>query len=124
MSNEHVSTSTASVCVYIVYVLDRGQQNGLPELRRDIYQVLSDLCCSDKAARKTLAQLLTKLNDHLNQCQIRWLNHLNYGQIKDNESITDYSLALKKLTVHAHFPDLIHWLRDMFVTGLNRNSAI
>ena len=42
---------------------------------------------------------------------------------KDDESITDYSLAIKKLTVHAYFRDLNRWLRDRFVTGLNRRHA-
>ena len=42
---------------------------------------------------------------------------------KDNESITDYSLAIQKLTVRANFPDLNRWLRDRFVTGLNRSHA-
>ena len=42
---------------------------------------------------------------------------------KDNESVTDYSLAMKKLTVHANYPDLNRWLRDRIVTGLNRCHA-
>ena len=42
---------------------------------------------------------------------------------KDNESITDYSLEIKKLTVRANYPDLNRWLRDTFVTGLNRSHA-
>ena len=42
---------------------------------------------------------------------------------KDNESITDYSLAIQKLTVHANFPDLNHWLPDRFVTRLNRSHV-
>jgi len=32
-------------------------------------------------------------------------------------------LAIKKLTVHANFPDLKFWLRDRFVTGINRSYA-
>ena len=35
----------------------------------------------------------------------------------------DYSLAIKKLTVHANFSDINRWLRDRFVTGLNRSHA-
>ena len=42
---------------------------------------------------------------------------------KDNEIITHYSLTIKKLTVHANFPDLNRWLRDRFVTGLNHSHA-
>ena len=42
---------------------------------------------------------------------------------KDNESITDYSLAIKKLTVHANFPDLNLGLHERFVTGLIRSHA-
>ena len=42
---------------------------------------------------------------------------------KDNESITDYSLAIQKLSIHANFPDLNRWLRDRFVTEINRSHV-
>ena len=32
-------------------------------------------------------------------------------------------MVIKKLTVHANFPDLNRWLRDRFVTGLNQKYA-
>ena len=32
-------------------------------------------------------------------------------------------MAIKKFTVHANFPDLNRWLRDRFVTGLNKKYA-
>ena len=51
----------------------------LSEVGRDIYQLLTDLCSPNKAASKTLDHLLNKLNGHLNQCQMRWLNHLSSG---------------------------------------------
>ena len=38
-----------------------------------------------------------------------------------DENVTDYSLAIKRMNVHANFPDLNRWLRDRFVTGLNEN---
>ena len=41
----------------------------------------------------------------------------------EDESVTDYSLAIKKLTIHANFPDLNRWLRDRFVTWLNQKYA-
>ena len=41
----------------------------------------------------------------------------------EDESVTDYCLAIKKLTVHANFPDLNRWLRDRFVTGMNQKYA-
>ena len=39
------------------------------------------------------------------------------------ESIADYSLAIRNLTVRANFPDQNRWLRDRFVNGLNHNYA-
>ena len=74
---------------------------------RDIYQVLSDLCSLDKAASKTLDQLLKKLTDHFEPVP----NEMGESFIfwtrvqKDNKSITD-SLAIKKLTVNANFTGL------------------
>ena len=43
---------------------DRRKSIFLSEVGRDIYQILSDLCSPDKAASKTLDQLLKKLKDH------------------------------------------------------------
>ena len=41
----------------------------------------------------------------------------------NNERITDYSLAIKTLKNHANLPDIIRWLRDRFVPGLNRSHT-
>ena len=92
---------------------------------KDIYQVLSDLCSPDKAASKTLDQLLKKLKDHFEPVPNETAESFKFWTRvrKDNESISHYSLAIKKLTVHANFPDLNRWLRDRFVTGLNRSHA-
>ncbi len=104
---------------------DRRKAIFLSEVGRDIYQVLSDLCSPDKAASKTLDQLLKKLKDHFEPVPNEMAeSFLFWTRIqKDNESITDYSLAVKKLTVHAHFTDLNRWLRDRFEAVLNRNHA-
>ena len=43
---------------------DRRKAIFVSEVGRDIYQVLSDLCNPDKAASKTLDQLLKTLKDY------------------------------------------------------------
>ena len=61
----------------------------------------------------------------MSQSQMRWQIRFKFWtrvQAED-ESVTDYSLAIKKLTVHANFPDFNRWLRDRFVTGLNQKYA-
>ena len=115
---------------------DRRKGKFLSEVGRNIYQVLSDWCNPHKphkAASKTLDKLLKNLKDHFEPVPNEMAVSFKFWTRvqKDNESITDYSLAIKKLTVHAYFPDLNRWLRDTFVTGLNcshaavrRNSAI
>ena len=97
----------------------------LSEVGRENLQVLSDLCSPDKAASKTLVQLLKKLKDHFEPVPNETAESFNFWTRvqKDNESITDYSLAIKKLTVPAYFPDINRWLRDTFETGLNRSHA-
>ena len=104
---------------------DRRKAIFLIEVGRDIYQVLSELCSLDKAASKLLDQLLKKLNDYFEPVPNEMAESFTFWTRvqKDNESITDCSLAIKKLTVHANFPFLNRWLRDRFVTGLNRNLA-
>ena len=105
---------------------DRRKAIFLSEVGRDIYQVLSDLCSPDKAASKTLDQLLKKLKDHFEPVPNEMAeSFLFWTRIqKDNESITDYSSAVKKLTVHSNFTDLNRWLRDRFVMGLNHSHAV
>ena len=92
---------------------------------RDIYQVLSGLCSPDKAASKSLDQMLKKLKNHFEPMPNEMAESFKFWTRvkKDNESITDYSLAIKKLTAHANFPDFNRWLHDRFVTGLNRSHA-
>ena len=104
---------------------DRRKAIFLSEVGRGICHVLSVLGSPDKAASKTLDQLLKKLKDHCEPMQNEMAESFKCWTPvqKDNESITDYSLAMKKLTVHANFPDLNRWLRDRIVTALNRNHA-
>ena len=55
--------------------IDRRKAIFLSEVERDIYQVLSDLCSPDKAASKTLDQLLNKLQDHFEQVPNEMAGH-------------------------------------------------
>ena len=54
------------------------------------------------------------------QSQMISQSRLSFGhesKLKTSVTLTDYSLAIKKLTVHANLPELNKWLRDRFVTG-------
>ena len=76
-------------------------------------------------ASETIDQLLKKLKNDFEPVPNEMAESFKFWTRvqKDNESITDYSLAIKKLTVHANFPDLNRCLRDRFVTGLNCSHA-
>ena len=65
----------------------------LSEVGRFMYQVLSDLCSPDKAANKTLDQLLKKLKDHFEPVPNNMAESFKFWTRvqRDNESITDYS---------------------------------
>ena len=95
----------------------------LSEVGKDIFQVLSDLFSPDKPANRTLEELLTKLKEHYEPIPNEMADSLKFWtRVQGSrESIADYSLAIRKLTVHANFPDQNRWLRDRFVTGLNHN---
>ena len=97
----------------------------LSEVGKEIFQVLSDLFSPDKPADKTLEELLKKMKDHDKPVPNEMTESFKFWtrvQAED-ETATDYSLAIKKLTVHANFPDFNRWLRDRFVTGLNQKYA-
>ena len=105
---------------------DRRKAIFLSEVGRDIYQVLFDLCCSDKAGSKTLDQLLKKLKDHFEPVPNEMAESFKFWTRvqQDTESITDYSLEIKKLTVHANFPALKRWLSDRFMTNIIFERAV
>ena len=74
---------------------DRRKAIFLSEVGRDIYQVLFDLCSPDKAASKTLDQLLKRLKVHFEAVPNEMTESFTFWtQVhKNNESITDYSLT-------------------------------
>ena len=87
---------------------DRRKAIFLSEVGKDIYHVLSNLCSPEKPASKTLEQLLKKLKGHFEPVPNEMAELFKFWTRvqKDKESTTDYSFAIKKLTAHAHFPDL------------------
>ena len=93
------------------------------EVGKEIFQVLSDLFSPEKPADKTLCELLKRLKDHYEPVPNEMAESFKFWTRVQSleESVTDYSLAIKRMTVHANFPDLNRWLRDRFVTGLNGN---
>ena len=95
----------------------------LTEVGKEIFQVLSDLFSPGKPADKTLCELLKRLKDHYEPVPNEMAESFKFWTRVQSleESVTDYSLAIKRMTVHANFPDLNRWLRDRFVTGLNEN---
>ena len=79
----------------------------LNEVGKDIFQVLSDLFSPDKPANRTLEELLTKLKEHYEPIPNEMAESFKFlTRVQGSgESIADYSLGIRKLTVHANFPD-------------------
>ena len=95
-------------------IAERRKAIFLSEVGKEIVQVLSHLFSPDKPADKTLAEHLKKIKDHYEPVPNEMAESFKFWtrvQAED-ESVTDYRLAIKKLTVHANFPDLNRWLRD------------
>ena len=96
----------------------------LSEVGKEIFQVLSDLFSPGKPADKTLAEHFKKMKDHYEPVPNEMAESFKFWtrvQAED-DSVTDYSLAIKKFTVHANFPDLNRWLRDRVESEVCKRS--
>lgn len=98
----------------------------LTEIGAEVYSTLSNLLLPAKPKDTPFADIVTALERHYNPAPLEIAESFHFGtrHQKPDESISDYIVALKKLSIHCNFGEFLQRaLRDRFVCGLN-NSKI
>ena len=94
----------------------------LTEVGPEVYSVLSNLLSPAKPKDSTLENTIRRLKDHYDPAPLEITESFHFGMRNQNpgESINDYILALKKLSIHCNYGEFLNRaLRDRFVCGLN-----
>jgi hypothetical protein len=103
-------------------VSDRKRAIFLTEIGPDVYSTLSKLLVLAKPKDTSLTNIVQALEKHFNPAQLEIAEHFHFGTRtqKPGESIGEYVVALKKLSIHCNFGEFLNRaLRDGFVCGLN-----
>ena len=102
-----------------------GQQRKaifLTEVGPEVYSVLSNPLSPVKPKDSTLENIIRRLKDHYDPAPCKITESFHFGMENQNlgESINDYIVALKKLSIHCNYGEFLNRaLRDRFVCGLN-----
>lgn len=94
----------------------------LTEIGPEAYSTLSNLLAPAKPRDTHFADIVKALERHYNPApmEIEESFHFDSRYQKQNESIGDFIVALKKLSIHCNHGELLNRaLRDRFVCGLN-----
>ena len=94
----------------------------LTEVGAEVYSVLSNLLSPAKPKDSTLENIIRRLKDHYDPAPLEITESFHFGMRNQNpgESINDYIVALKKLSIHCNYGEFLNRaLRDRFVCGLN-----
>ena len=94
----------------------------LTEIGPDAYSTLSNLLAPKKPKDTPFADIVKALEKHYNPVPLEIAESFHFGTHyqKQDESISDFIVALKKLSIHCNYGEFLNrGLRDRFVCGLN-----
>jgi hypothetical protein len=103
-------------------VVDRKRAIFLTEIGPEAYSTLSNLLTPAKPKDTTLADIIIALEGYYNPAplEISESFHFNMRNQKQGESVGEYIVALRKLSIHCNYGEFLNRaLRDRFVCGLN-----
>ena len=103
-------------------VANRKRAIFLTEIGPDAYSTLSNLLVPKKAKDTLFADIVKALEKHYNPAPLEIAERFHFGTRyqKQDESICDVIVALKKLSIHCNYGEFLNRaLRDRFVCGLN-----
>lgn len=103
-------------------VRERKRAIFLTEIGPEVYSTLSNLLVPVKPKDTTFTNIVQALERHYNPAPLEIAESFHFGtrNQKASESISDYVVALKKLSIHCNFGEFLNRaLRDRFVCGLN-----
>ncbi|XP_070531592.1 uncharacterized protein [Ptychodera flava] len=102
-------------------VRDRKRAIFLTEIGPEVYSTLKNLLSPSKPKDKSLDEIVRALETHYNPAPLEIAESFHFGtrNQREGESISDYIVALKKLSLHCNYGDFLNRaLRDRFVCGL------
>ena len=103
-------------------VANRKRAIFLTEIGPDAYSTLSNLLAPKKPKDTPFADIVKALEKHYNPAPLEIAESFHFGTRyqKQDESISDFIVALKKLSIHCNYGEFLNRaLRDRFVCGLN-----
>ena len=101
---------------------ERKRARFLTEVGTEVYSTLSNLLAPTKPKDTPIVDIVRVLEKHYNPkpLEIAQSFHIGSRNQKSGESVGDYVLALKRLTVHCNYGEFLNRaLRDRFVCSLS-----
>ena len=121
-ANDLVVLGGAANAVADAAVVRKKRAIFLTELGADSFTLVNDLLAPRSAKEVELTEITRVLKEHYNPAPLEIAEsfHFSTRVRKEGESIADFIVALKKLSVHCNFGVYLNRaLRDRFVCGLN-----
>ncbi len=103
-------------------VRERKRAIFLTEIGPEVYSTLSNLLAPAKPKDTSLTNMVQALEKHFNPAPLEIAESFHFGtrSQQPSESISEYIVVLKKLSIHCNFGEFLNRaLRDRFVCGLN-----
>ncbi|KAL0103951.1 hypothetical protein PUN28_016962 [Cardiocondyla obscurior] len=86
----------------------------------ETFKLLRNLCAPDKPGMKSYEQLQKIMDDYLCPAPSEVMKRCTFNQAKQevSESVAEYAIKLKKLSLNCNFINLKMALKDQFVSGI------
>ena len=124
-ANDLVVLGGAANAVADAAVVRKKRAIFLTEIGADSFTLLNDLLAPRSTKEVELNEITHVLKEHYNPAPLEIAESFHFGTRvrKEGESIADFIVALKKLSIHCNFGVYLHRaLRDRFVCGLNNEK--
>ena len=124
-ANDLVVLGGAANAVADAAVVRKKRAIFLTELGADSFTLVNDLLAPRSAKEVELNEITRVLKEHYNPAPLEIAESFHFGTRvrKEGESIADFTVALKKLSIHCNFGVYLNRaLRDRFVCGLNHEK--
>ena len=124
-ANDLVVLGGAANAVADAAVVRKKRAIFLTEIGADSFTLVNDLLAPRSAKEVELKEITRVLKEHYNPAPLEIAESFHFGTRvrKEGESIADFTVALKKLSIHCNFGVYLNRaLRDRFVCGLNHEK--
>ena len=124
-ANDLVLLGGAANAMADAAVVRKNRAIFLTEIGADSFTLVNDLLAPRSAKEVGLNEITCVLKEHFNPAPLEVAESFHFGMHvqKEGESIVDFTVALKKLSIHCNFGVYLNRaLRDRFVCILNHEN--